>query len=115
AATIRLIDVENACLITVSSGKEVSKAYGFELCLDNVKTLLCTTRNFNGLKLRSSFRTIPYVQDLVKTVRDPMLLTQSQWIRYLWADKLRIIQDDENNKLIQLPSMAAIYKNALWS
>ncbi|KAK4446311.1 heterokaryon incompatibility protein-domain-containing protein [Podospora aff. communis PSN243] len=50
---------------------------------------------------------------LAGTIRDAMEVTRNLGFRYLWVDRLCIVQDDELHKPIQLAAMAAIYGNAL--
>ncbi|KAK5654212.1 hypothetical protein OQA88_7387 [Cercophora sp. LCS_1] len=49
---------------------------------------------------------------LPKTIRDAMTVTSQMGYRYLWVDRICIVQDDYLHKQYQLSSMAAIYANA---
>lgn len=48
-----------------------------------------------------------------QTIFDTMKLVADLGERYLWVDSVCIIQDDESNKLNQLPLMGSIYSNAV--
>ncbi|RSL50182.1 hypothetical protein CEP54_012036 [Fusarium duplospermum] len=49
------------------------------------------------------------LQDVPLTVEDSIVVTQKLGFRYLWVDKYCIRQDDEGDKLRQVPLMAEIY------
>jgi len=49
---------------------------------------------------------------LPRTLRDAMTVTRQLGTRYLWVDRLCIVQDDAAHKPSQLAAMAAIYGNA---
>ncbi|KAK0752817.1 heterokaryon incompatibility, partial [Schizothecium vesticola] len=49
---------------------------------------------------------------LPKTIRDAMTVTRELGTRYLWVDRLCIVQDDPVQKPSLLAAMAAIYGNA---
>lgn len=67
---------------------------------DNIKQL----QNPSSLAERST-KMIP------KTIRDAMFFVQRLGERYLWADMLCIVQDDEQ-KLAEIANMGAIYAQA---
>ncbi|KAK4101926.1 HET-domain-containing protein [Parathielavia hyrcaniae] len=52
------------------------------------------------------------VEPLSQTFKDSILLTKSLGFRYLWIDKLCILQDDDEDKQIQIGSMNQIYSLA---
>jgi hypothetical protein len=53
------------------------------------------------------------VEKLPRTLRDAIFSTQKLGIPYLWIDYLCIIQDDEDDKGIEISKMPKIYKNAI--
>jgi len=50
--------------------------------------------------------------DLPRTVQDAITVTRRLGIRYIWIDALCIIQDDPDDRDVQLPMMGEIYANA---
>ena len=52
------------------------------------------------------------LQDLPKTIRDAIQVTRAFHIRYLWVDSLRILQDSDTDKALQIPRMNAYYGQA---
>lgn len=53
----------------------------------------------------------PLVQ-LPETIRDALRLLQHLGERYLWVDRLCIVQDDEKNKLLHVLNMDTVFMNA---
>ncbi|KAK1636350.1 heterokaryon incompatibility, partial [Colletotrichum phormii] len=52
-------------------------------------------------------------QEIPATIQEAMDLTRLLGERYLWVDRLYIVQDDEDAKHAQLRGMADIYAGAL--
>ncbi|CAK7200596.1 hypothetical protein SEUCBS139899_003294 [Sporothrix eucalyptigena] len=50
---------------------------------------------------------------LPRTIADAMRLVRDLSFHYLWVDSLCIVQDDDDDKLHQLPLMAALYEAAV--
>ena len=51
-------------------------------------------------------------EDLPGTIRDAVLVCRAIGIRFLWVDMLCIIQDDPQDKLEQVKTMAEVYRSA---
>jgi len=51
-------------------------------------------------------------EDIPQSIRDVILVLRKLEQRYLWIDRLCIIQDDEVGKAIHINNMASIYSNA---
>jgi hypothetical protein len=49
---------------------------------------------------------------LPKTLKDVVICTRGLGVRYLWVDRLCIIQDDERDKAIEITAMPQIYSRA---
>jgi hypothetical protein len=64
---------------------------------------LCEDKALNGPHVRNR---------LPETIQDSMLLTSMIGQKYIWIDRLCIIQDDNKHKTTQLSDMASIYVNA---
>ncbi|KAF2240899.1 HET-domain-containing protein [Trematosphaeria pertusa] len=63
-------------------------------------------------KVMDTYReALPY-DHLPQTLKDALTATKSLGYRYIWIDSLCIIQDDEQDKVEQLPLMPAIYEGA---
>lgn len=52
------------------------------------------------------------IDDLPKTLRDAVRVTQNLGVQYLWIDSMCIIQDNEEDKAHQVSHMASIYRNS---
>ncbi|KAK1749599.1 heterokaryon incompatibility protein-domain-containing protein [Echria macrotheca] len=74
--------------------------------------LIAITDNMDALaEPRSLATSSPLGKQLAPTIRDAMLVTARLGFRYLWVDRLCIVQDDEEHKRQQIQNMAAIYSN----
>ncbi|KAI1269731.1 HET-domain-containing protein [Xylariaceae sp. FL1019] len=51
-------------------------------------------------------------EKLPKTIRDAVSLTKELGVRYLWVDRLCVVQDSETDKAVQLPQMDDVYSSA---
>jgi hypothetical protein len=51
--------------------------------------------------------------NLPKTIQDAVKVTTNLGYEYLWVDSICIVQDDEQDKLEQIPKMSLIYANAV--
>ncbi|KAK4443461.1 heterokaryon incompatibility protein-domain-containing protein [Podospora aff. communis PSN243] len=75
--------------------------------------LISTTANIDDLSTSHSLaETSPLGKQLPRTIRDAMKVTRELGYRYLWVDRLCIIQDDHVNKPEHIAAMAAIYGNS---
>ncbi|KAI0440901.1 HET-domain-containing protein [Xylaria telfairii] len=102
-----VVDTWQQCLVPCSHSTPyvaLSYVWGgtptFTALKDNIKQL----QNPSSLA-EGGTKTIP------KTVRDAMFFVQRLGERYLWADMLCIVQDDEE-KLTEIANMGAIYAQA---
>ncbi|KAK4445351.1 heterokaryon incompatibility protein-domain-containing protein [Podospora aff. communis PSN243] len=127
--TLRLIDVHDMCLrhvpeqkrdmypytalsyvwgqLSGSEGKEPGKV---------IPILLSTQANLAALTQPGSLTSepvdVPGGGRVTRTVRDAMELTRKIGYRYLWVDRLCIIQDCEQDKETVIAGMSHIYKSA---
>ncbi|KAK8220912.1 heterokaryon incompatibility protein-domain-containing protein [Phyllosticta capitalensis] len=105
----RLIDTEEKCILLAPSGP-------FEYaCLSyvwgDVKAYQATSRNISRLEKPSSLSN----SKVPATIQDAMAVCQILSIRYLWVDRLCILQDDDDlngDKQAQIQDMGRIYNCA---
>ena len=107
--SLLFIDVNYNCLISGSTeAKYLALSYvwgrtaSFETTKTNVKSLCCP----GALSAAGTWNALP------TTIRDAIHLTKSLSFRYLWVDRLCIIQDDNDRKKTLLRAMPFIYANA---
>lgn len=102
---IRFIDVKNRCIVTLR-GVQLS-AYQY-IALSYVwggpQKLRLTSSNKNKMAQPGSL-----AENLPQTIEDSILVTESLDIQYIWVDSLCIIQDDDEDKAIQIGAMSQIY------
>ncbi|KAL1852516.1 hypothetical protein Daus18300_012114 [Diaporthe australafricana] len=106
----RLIDVKNKCLTetdpTTCDFAALSYVWGEK---EEGKKLL----HLNDSTITRFFTPNKVNSDVGKTIWDAIAVAQSLDIRYLWADRLCINQDDENDQAAQIGQMDRIYGNAV--
>ena len=79
----------------------------------NPLPLMATTANIDALCAPHSLAESSTLgKRLPRTIRDAMAVTRRLGYRYLWVDRLCIVQDDDVHKPAQLAVMAAIYGNS---
>jgi hypothetical protein len=105
---LRVLDVEEDCLTTLPNGAEYTAlSYVWGASKRDFKTTrqnLPITTQPGGLK--------PFIEDLPLVIRDAILVTKSIGARYLWVDRLCIVQDDDMEKEMVIPRMNLVYENA---
>lgn len=111
---LRLIDVVEWRIATfkldgIPTYLAPSYVWGSELALH------CLKSSVDELTQKDALRTFPYLSRLSKTITDAMILTTRAGLRYLWADMLCIIQDDPDDKWIQLQVISSLYKCAYFT
>jgi hypothetical protein len=72
-------------------------------------TLQLQTSNLHMLARPGALRNV----DAPNTIRDSMKLTASSGHRFLWVDALCIVQNDENDKAVNIADMRQIYTFAI--
>ncbi|CAK7212923.1 hypothetical protein SBRCBS47491_001628 [Sporothrix bragantina] len=103
--TIRLIDVDARQIVPATLADDfaaLSYVWG-----KDTKPLLTTA----ALPLYAAPGGLDETK-LPRTIADAMRLARDLGFRHLWVDSLCIVQDDDNDKLLQLPLMAALYEAA---
>ena len=111
----RLIDIQNMCIVESKppqgvAPRFVALSYMWHSPLDQ-KDLQLSQRNMNQLKERGSL-VLSEIPDLIS---DSIRLCNDLGERYLWVDKLCIIQDDVQSQQVQIDAMDAIYGMAIFT
>lgn len=104
----RLIDVKKNCIVESASNYDyvaLSYVWGGVATLQNTKAIQKELTKVGALARKS--------HELPNTIRDAMKLTDQLEQRYLWVDSLCIIQDDEEDKAVQIAAMDPIYSSAI--
>lgn len=103
--SLRLIDIQKRCIVEAPENcsyfalSYVWGAYG-DNCLDQT-----TSQNISMFKQNGAL-----TEEVVSpTIHDAMMLVVGLNGRYLWADRMCIIQDDNEDKARQIPLMDSIY------
>lgn len=104
----RLIDVQNNCIVDFEPDYHyvaLSYVWGGVATLQNKKAIRKELTEAGALT-RRSYR-------LPNTIKDAMKLTETLGERYLWVDSLCIVQDDDEDKALQIAAMDRIYSFAI--
>ncbi|KAK5651429.1 hypothetical protein OQA88_12517 [Cercophora sp. LCS_1] len=105
------VDVENECVSLLPGTTPyltLSYVWG-----THPSPLVSTIANISLLSTPHSLsESSPLGTRLPQTIRDAMAVTRLLGHRYLWIDRLCIIQDDHASKPTHIAAMAAIYGNA---
>lgn len=108
---ILLVDVESEC-ISPQHESTVYLALSYVWGVEGTP-LVANRENFDALIQPGSLApSSPLGQRMPRTIRDAMTVTRRMGYRYLWVDRLCIVQDDDTHKQRELAGMAAIYANA---
>jgi hypothetical protein len=103
-----LVDIQNNCIVP-SQGKQRYVALSY--VRGKPGSLCALLSNTHELQLQGSL----LEAKLPRTIRDAMKLVSALGERYMWVDRLCIIQDDEVMKASQLRIMGAIYARAYFT
>jgi hypothetical protein len=107
---MRLIDVSQACVVRLSPVPEYV-ALSYVWGLDSGGQFRCSKSNIEDLEKPGELGKI----NLPATITDAILVCKQLGRRFLWVDRLCIIQDDELDLQGQLEQMAAIYHQATFT
>lgn len=108
-ANFRLIDIESHCLVRIPNGCSpnyltLSYVWGSEKCFLATKT---------KIEFLEEDRSLFHPQyDLPRTIKDAITITGKLGHRYLWVDALCIVQDDDDERAVQIKNMGKIYENS---
>jgi hypothetical protein len=113
ASPVTFIDVQNSCLVipTTMPVKYVALSYVWG---DIPGSLMATTQNISYLFSPGSLEATAN-SHIPRTILDAIGLTKLIGLKYLWVDRLCIVQDDSRHFNKQLQQMASIYANSCFT
>ncbi|KAK2764745.1 hypothetical protein CKAH01_04910 [Colletotrichum kahawae] len=109
-AGFRLIDAALRCVIQAQEGVDYTAlSYQWRTATAYPEAdLQLTKNNMDELERPHSLK-----ESLIpEVISDAMLLCRNMGRRYLWVDRLCIVQDDDDLKLLQIQGMDTIYQQA---
>ncbi len=110
---IILIDTQRHCLVQFPvAPRYTALSYVWGFLPDPLETIIA---NFPTLQLPKALLDPEIWGRLPRTIRDAIRVTKDMGERYLWVDRLCIVQDDASNKAQQIASMASIYGNSVFT
>lgn len=105
--SFRLIDVHNQCLVLQRAPcRYIALSYVWG-GIDSLSTI-----KLNVPYLEQPGALAPKSEWLPRTISDAIHLVEQLGERYLWVDRLCIVQDDEESKMQEIERMDKIYGNA---
>lgn len=107
---LKVIDVVNDCIVALPEGKSyiaLSYVWG------QSTTLMATKENRDALSQSGGLSRAAKKVPIARTILDAIILTRKTNLRYLWVDRLCIVQDDEAEKLRLINEMASVYLTAV--
>ena len=104
-----LIDIEQRCVVPFQA---TISYFALSYVWGRVETAVMERSNFVQLQQPGSLLGPHQAIELPKTIKDAMFLTGFLGHRYLWCDRLCLVQDDLSSKLPQIQQMAEIYARA---
>lgn len=105
---LHLIDVQRGCLVQLPG---TTKYFALSYVWGQLQNILQTQKGtLEHMEREASIST--ETPNLPEPVRDAMRLLHGLGERYLWVDRLCIIQDDDENKNFHISNMDSIYFNA---
>lgn len=106
---LRVIDIEQRQIVSILSVHCEYLALSYVWGANTDPGLFATTKatvNLASYKGSLSRLNIP------QTIQDAMTVCAIMGYRYLWVDRLSIIQDDQADKAVQIAAMGAIFSSA---
>ncbi|OCK77022.1 HET-domain-containing protein [Lepidopterella palustris CBS 459.81] len=104
----RVIDITRRRIVKTSNASFVALSYVWGK--DTRSSLLTATRATISAMERDGG--LP-ASEMPRTIEDAMTICTQLGLRYLWADRLCIIQDDPEDKMNQIEAMNDVYSSAL--
>jgi hypothetical protein len=100
----RVIDVRNRCLSEKPQDRFAALSYVWGRDVDQY--IITCKNNFDELKVAGSLSRLP------QTLEDAISVCEQLQERFLWVDRLCIIQDDTQDKAQQIQAMGKIFSAA---
>lgn len=107
---LKVIDVTNDCIVILPKDKSyiaLSYVWG------QSTTLMATKENRDALSQAGGLSRAAEKVPIARTILDAIDLTRKANLRYIWVDRLCIVQDDEAEKLRLIDEMASVYLAAV--
>lgn len=104
-----LIDIEQRCVVPFQA---TLSYFALSYVWGQVETAKMERSNLVQLQQPGSLLGPHQAVELPKTIKDAMFLIGFLGHRYLWCDRLCLVQDDMSSKLPQIQQMAEIYARA---
>ena len=104
-----LIDIVQRCVVPFQASLSY---FALSYVWGRVETAKMERSNLVQLQQPGSLLGPHQAVELPKTIKDAMFLTGFLGHRYLWCDRLCLVQDDISSKLPQIQQMAEIYARA---
>ena len=115
ANSLILIDLQRACLAR-TAGNFTSKYIALSYVWGVLPGILeSNINNIDHLCIPGSLDKLENLSRIPRTIRDAMTLTKAMNIRYLWVDRLCIIQDDFYHFRDQIQQMASVFANSYFT
>jgi hypothetical protein len=113
-SSVTFIDVQHSCLVipTTTPVRYVALSYVWG---DIPGSLMATTQNVGHLFSLGSLEAPTTNSRIPRTILDAISFTKIMGVRYLWVDRLCIVQDDSRHFNSQLQQMASIYANSCFT
>ncbi|KAH9884838.1 heterokaryon incompatibility protein-domain-containing protein [Xylariomycetidae sp. FL2044] len=105
-SNFRLVDVQQKCIIAPAAAVDKSYVALSYVWGQSSNADLSTTLNISERLDHLN------TEELPATIQDAILACEALGERYLWIDRLCILQDDEEDKMSQVHAMSSIYTGA---
>ncbi|KAI1206879.1 heterokaryon incompatibility protein-domain-containing protein [Annulohypoxylon truncatum] len=102
----RLIEIQSGNCLRLATRVQEGPYVALSYCRGGPQKLALVRKNVNNMA--KGFKE----SDLPLTLQHGIALTRKLGLRYIWIDSLCIIQDDDGDKLRELPKMISNYQNA---
>ncbi|KAI9766748.1 MAG: hypothetical protein M1839_004779 [Geoglossum umbratile] len=109
---IRFVDVKKHAVATFTEAEITTLKYiALSYVWGSSQTLVLTSENAEALAAPGAVNT----ESLPQTIADALYLADRLGVDYIWVDALCILQDDEEDKKLQIGIMSTIYRAAFFT